>query len=324
MAAATAGVLCTAGPAAADVTVSPGSVPQGSGQNLTFHVTNPGGKQITTVRLLLPQDTPVAEVYPLSVDNWAPRIDPRHLDTPLETIHGGTPVTETAAAITWIAMGGKSIAPGKSADLAVALGPLPTLSSMRFTVQATYADGTPAPAMAAALTLTPAAPGQAPAAHSGHGGTAAGPAARDPSADDAAIAAALNQADEGPSFWTIAGWVVAALAAAGAVLAVRRSRRQGTSTDTDVSAAGKVTGSGASDRAAADSPADASVTDGPAPEAGKAGASKADASKADAEKASAAKGGAAKGAGKGGAASEPVGAGSSRARITGWSYRDGP
>ncbi|RZU48426.1 uncharacterized protein DUF1775 [Krasilnikovia cinnamomea] len=297
MAAATAGVLCAAGPAAADVTVSPASVPQGSGQNLTFHVTNPGSKQISTVRLVLPPDTPVAEVYPLSVDDWAPRIDPRHLDTPLESIHGGTPVTETASAISWIAVGGKSLAPGKSADLAVALGPLPTLSSMRFTVQATYADGTPAPAMAADLTLTPAAPGQAPAGHTGHGGTAANPT----QADDAAFAKVVSQADQGPGFWTIAGWVVAVLAGAGAVWALRRSRRRDGGAGRDGAARGT---------------RDADATAG-TPE----GAAADSAAKDGKTKDGTTKDGAANGADS---ANEPVGAGASRARITGWSYRDGP
>ncbi|GAB1691489.1 DUF1775 domain-containing protein [Krasilnikovia sp. M28-CT-15] len=300
VAAATAGVLCTAGPAAADVTVSPGSVPQGSGQNLTFHVTNPGGKQITTVRLVLPPDTPVAEVYPLSDDDWAPRIDNRHLDTPLKTIHGGTPVTETAAAITWIAMGGKSIAPGKAADLAVALGPLPTLSSMRFTVQGTYADGTPVPATSADLKLTPLAPGEAPAAHPGHGGGATDPGQNSAGADDAAFAAVVSRAEQGPSFWSIAGWVVAVLAGAGAVLAVRRSRRRPGDADGP---------------ATRDSTADAAAPDGAAPK----GTTADGTAKAEADG-----GAAAEGAAKAEAANEPVGAGTSRARVTGWSYRDGP
>ncbi|GAB1641005.1 DUF1775 domain-containing protein [Krasilnikovia sp. MM14-A1259] len=319
-AAAAAGVLCAAAPASADVTVSPGSVPQGSGQNLTFHVTNPGSAPITTVRLVLPADSPIAEVYPLSVDDWAPRIDPRHLDTPLETIHGGTPVDETAAAITWIAAGGKSIAPGKSADLPVALGPLPTLSSMRFTVQATYADGSQVPAMSAALTLTPAAPGQAPAAHAGHGGTTQDGTGQDSpggssAAEDAEFAKIVSEADQGPGFWSVAGWVVAVLAAAGAVLALRRSRRRSAGEDAvDERPAGDTAAPKAKTPKAktskADGPmADAPEKDGPADDASGAEAGDApDGTEADGKK----------------PADEPVGAGASRARVTGWSYRDGP
>ena len=46
-----------AGPAFADVTVSPASVPQGSGQNLTYHVVNDGAKPLTKVTLRVPPGT---------------------------------------------------------------------------------------------------------------------------------------------------------------------------------------------------------------------------------------------------------------------------
>jgi hypothetical protein len=217
-----AGVLCAASPAAADVTVSPPSAPQGSGTNVTFRVTNTAQSAITKVKLLLPADLPVAEVYPLSVDDWAPQIVNRSLDKPLTSIHGGTPVTETASDITWIAMPGKALAPGKSADLAVAMGPLPTSTQMSFTVQPTYADPAKGAAMPpATLTLTPAVPGET-ATHSSHTGTGTATT----SDTDAATFAALIDADNGPGFWTIAGWVVAALAAAAGAVAVLRSRRR--------------------------------------------------------------------------------------------------
>jgi hypothetical protein len=220
-AAVAAGVLGAASPAAADVTVSPPSAPQGSGTNVTFTVTNTAPSAITKVKLRLPADLPVAEVYPLSVDDWAPQITNRKLDTPLTSIHAGQPVTETASDVTWIAMPGKALAPGKSAELAVALGPLPTAAQMSFTVEPTYADpakGVPMPP--AVLTLTPAAPDQE-AAH-GHTGTGTGTT----SDADAAAFAALIEADNGPGFWTIAGWVVAALVAAAGAVAVLRARRR--------------------------------------------------------------------------------------------------
>ena len=218
-----AGVLGLAAPAAADVTVSPPGVPQGSGQNLAFTVTNTGASPITRVKLVLPPELPVAEVYPLSVDDWAPQIEQKKLDAPLNAIHGGQPVTETAASITWIAMPGKALPPGRSADLTVAMGPMPTTSTtMSFAVQPTYADpakGKPMPPVA--LSLTPAAPGQEAAGH--HGTTTTGGTS---DADAATFAALAEAADDGPGFWTIAGWVVAALATAAGVVAVLRSRRR--------------------------------------------------------------------------------------------------
>ena len=209
-------------PALADVTVSPASAPQGSGQNLTFHVTNTGNRPIHTITLKLPDDTPVAEAYPLSVDDWAPKIAMRKLSTPLATIHGDTAATETASAITWLAMPGRDLPAGKGIDLAVAVGPLPELSSMRFTVVTTYADGKPGPAMPAALTLTPAVAG-GPAAGHGHGGGTTGQT----SPDEAALyAQTVADAQRGPSVWSIAGWVVAALALAGGVVLMLRGRHR--------------------------------------------------------------------------------------------------
>ncbi len=223
--AAAAGVLCAASPAAADVTVSPPSAPQGGSVNATFKVTNTAQSAITKVKLLLPADLPVAEVYPLSVDDWAPQITLRSLDTPLTSIHGGTPVTETASAISWTAMPGKALAPGRSADLMLSMGPLPVSAQMSFTVQPTYADpavkGAPMPP--AVLTLTPAAPGQGTATHPGHSG---GTAAEGTDGAEAAALAALLDANDGPGFWSIAGWVVAALAVAAGAVAVLRSRRR--------------------------------------------------------------------------------------------------
>jgi len=218
--------LLSAAPALADVTVSPTSAPQGSGANLTLHVKNTGTQPLSTVTLRLPADTPIAEVYPLSVDDWAPRIEPITLATPLDTIHGGTPVTETAGAISWVAMPGHALAAGATADLSVAVGPLPTVGSMKLAVTTTTADGKAGPVMPpATLTLTPAAPGEAAPAH--HGGGTTG-AEGDTSAEDALFADAVAEAQRGPSLWAIGGWVVAGLVIAGGAVAMLRGRHRRT------------------------------------------------------------------------------------------------
>jgi hypothetical protein len=217
------GVLFAAGPAAADVTVSPASVPQGSGANLSFHVTNEGSAPITEVTLKIPVDTPIAEVYPLSVNDWAPRITYRKLTVPLKAIHGATPVTEAADTIIWLAVNGTRIEPGKSADLTVALGPMPALSSVRFTVDTKYADGKAGPTMPATVSTTPSN-GGLPVSH--HGGTAGG---TEGSAAEQALfdqIASQAQQDDGPSLLSIGGWVVAALALlATGVMALRGRHR---------------------------------------------------------------------------------------------------
>jgi hypothetical protein len=154
------------------------------------------------------------------------------LATPLATIHGGTPATETAKAITWLAMPGHQLAPGKSADLSVAIGPLPTLSTMQFTIVSTYADGSAGPVMPpASLTLTPDTTGQVATAHD-HTGTATGTTADttgDTAASDeenAAFASAIADATRGPSIWSIGGWVIAGLALlAGAIYFLRGRHR---------------------------------------------------------------------------------------------------
>ena len=216
-----AGVLLAAGPAAADVTVNPPSAPQGSGANLSFHVTNEGTSPITEVTLKIPEDTPVAEVYPLSVNDWAPKITYRKLSVPLKTIHGATPTTEAADSIVWLAVNGVSIRPGESADLTVALGPLPTLSSMRFTVDTEYANGKPGPTMPATVTLTPPDGTQPVSHHAGGGGAGTGSPA-----EEALFEQLVMQAQEGPSWASISGWIVAALALLAAGWALLRGRHR--------------------------------------------------------------------------------------------------
>jgi uncharacterized protein DUF1775 len=220
---AVAGVLIAA-PAFADVTVSPTTAAQGSGENLTFHITNTGTAPMGTISLRLPDDTPVAEVYPLSVDDWAPKIEMKPLATPLATIHGGTPATESAKSITWLAMPGRQLAPGKATDLSIAIGPLPTLSSMEFTVVTTYANGQPGPSLPARISLTPAAAGQT-ATHA-HAGTAAGTGETAVDPEEAAFAAAVADATRGPSILSIGGWVVAALVLLGGSIYLIRNRHR--------------------------------------------------------------------------------------------------
>lgn len=225
-AAAAGGALLAAGPALADVTVNPPTAPQGEGADLAFHITNPASQPITALKLTWPADSPVAEVYPLSVPDWAPRSTMQKLNTPLDTIHGGTPVTEVARDITWIAMPGTSLAPGAATDLSVSLGPLPTLSSMPFTVIPTYADGRTGTAMTVSERLVPLTPEQAAAAaagHAGHGGATGSTAADDPDAD--LFAQTVADAGRGPRPLAVAGWTAIGLALLGAIGLVWRYRR---------------------------------------------------------------------------------------------------
>jgi uncharacterized protein DUF1775 len=220
-AAAVLGAL-VAGPAFADVTVSPATAVQCSGENLYFTVTNDGAQAIRTVTIAWPADTPVAEVYPLSVDDWAPRINYQKLSRPLTTIHGGTPVTEAAKSITWLAVSGRELAPGKSSELAVAIGPLPSVSSMSFSATPTYVDGKTGPAMPAQLGLTPAANCGAAAGH----GTGHEDASGTTDAEEQLFRQAVADATRGPSVWSIGGWVIAGLMLIGGLVYFFRGRHR--------------------------------------------------------------------------------------------------
>lgn len=139
-------------------------------------------------------------------------------------------MTEVTKDITWIAMPGKNLAPGAATDLSVSLGPLPTVSSMPFTVLPTYANGTAGAAMPPVdVTLTPLTPDQAAAAgaaHAAHGGATGTSTAQDP--DAGLFAQTVARAESGPSVWAVAGWVAAALAVLGAIgLALRRRHPAG-------------------------------------------------------------------------------------------------
>jgi uncharacterized protein YcnI len=140
--AAVAGAVVFAGPAAADVTVTPSEAPRGGPAELAFTIPEErAGAYTTKVDLLAPEVTPIAEIYPMSADNWAPTITTRKLDHAVELIHGTT-TTEVPASITWIRVGEAASNPGQPAELKVSLGPMPDTDRVAFTVVQTYSDGT--------------------------------------------------------------------------------------------------------------------------------------------------------------------------------------
>ncbi|WP_422739505.1 DUF1775 domain-containing protein [Micromonospora sp. WMMD729] len=166
---------------AADVTTTPTEARQGDAVRLEFSVPEErAGTRTTQVEIRLPADAPVAEVYPMSVDGWAPRIDSTTLDKPVAGIHSSGVSTVTTA-VTWVRVGAGPAGPAK---LALSMGPLPQAERLTFEVVQTYADGTvvrwadaTGTHRAPALTLLPPDPAAAgPAAHGGHGAPAAGAA----------------------------------------------------------------------------------------------------------------------------------------------------
>ncbi|MGC4759713.1 DUF1775 domain-containing protein [Micromonospora trifolii] len=219
-----AGLLLWPGTAyAADVTTTPTEARQGDAVRLEFSVPEErAGTKTNQIEVRLPADAPIAEVYPMSVNGWAPRISSRTLDKPVAGIHSSG-VTTVTTAVTWVRVGASDPGPAR---LALSMGPMPQAERLTFEVVQTYADGTvvrwadaTGPHRAPALTLLPAAPGAAgPAAHGGgHAGPAAGaPPAADNGAD-ATPPARSGGADEGSADGMLAAGLLAGLGGGAAI-----------------------------------------------------------------------------------------------------------
>ncbi|WP_181541130.1 DUF1775 domain-containing protein, partial [Micromonospora saelicesensis] len=161
-----AGLLLWPGTAyAADVTTTPTEARQGDAVRLEFSVPEErAGTKTNQIEVRLPADAPIAEVYPMSVNGWAPRISSRTLDKPVAGIHSSGVSTVTTA-VTWVRVGASDSGPAR---LALSMGPMPQAERLTFEVVQTYADGTvvrwadaTGPHRAPTLALLPAAPGGA-------------------------------------------------------------------------------------------------------------------------------------------------------------------
>src|SRR4029453_14871840 len=89
--------------------------------------------------VVAPVDAPIAEMYPLSTNDWAPTTTTRTLDRPVELIHGSE-TDEVIASVIWTRAEG--VAPtGQPAQLRVALGPMPQTDRAMFTRAQTHPKG---------------------------------------------------------------------------------------------------------------------------------------------------------------------------------------
>jgi uncharacterized protein YcnI len=136
-----AAILAGLAPAAsADVTLSPGRAEQGGIAEITFAVPDDRGAAFTSrLEVLMPAEAPLADVTPLSVDDWGPQIAYRQLPAPIRTAHGST--STAVASVTWFRATEVTPAAGATSRLTLALGGLPTTDALRFTVVQTYSDG---------------------------------------------------------------------------------------------------------------------------------------------------------------------------------------
>jgi uncharacterized protein YcnI len=138
--AALAGGFGLAAPAAADVSVTPAAAVKGGGAELAFQIQEDRpGTYTTKVEVVAPVDAPIAEMYPLSNNTWAPITTTRKLDRPVELIHGSE-TSEVISSVIWTRAEDVA-ATGQAIQLRVALGPMPQTDRVAFTVVQTYSDG---------------------------------------------------------------------------------------------------------------------------------------------------------------------------------------
>ncbi|WP_426505007.1 DUF1775 domain-containing protein [Dactylosporangium sp. McL0621] len=218
-------LLGIAAPAAADVSVTPTEAAQGGAADLTFRITNDSpSASVTAIDLQLPADAPIAEVYPLSVDDWAPSMTNVKVDKPLPSLHGYQ-ITEVTTAVKWIAMPDKALAPGKTTELYLSIGPLPAVDKLSFGLVLTNSDGTQVSRTAQAggpvLALKPGGPVEHAGAHGG-----ATPAATADAADTTDTNAAAGAPSGSPSYlmWSLAALLlIAVICVVSVILQQRRT-----------------------------------------------------------------------------------------------------
>ncbi|GIJ11749.1 DUF1775 domain-containing protein [Micromonospora andamanensis] len=166
--------------AADGVTFTPTEAQQGNAVKLEFVVPDERpGVRTEKVEIRIPEDPPIAEVYPLSVPGWAPTITTRQLDRPVAGMHGPATDVVTASLIWSRAKGEAGEGPAR---LVFSMAPLPQTDRLTFELVQTYADGLqvswgggPGQRPLPALTLLPGDPAY-PGAHGGHGAAPGGAA----------------------------------------------------------------------------------------------------------------------------------------------------
>jgi uncharacterized protein YcnI len=132
-------VVLVAGPAAAHVTIDPGSAPKGSTTKFSFQVPNEKDNASTVgLEVAFPANHPIASVSVLEKAGWSFTIEKQPLPKPIKNPFGGE-VTEAVSKITWT---GGQIQPGAFDLFTVRAGPLPkNVNKLEFKASQTYSDG---------------------------------------------------------------------------------------------------------------------------------------------------------------------------------------
>jgi periplasmic copper chaperone A len=138
IAATTAGIVLSAIPALAHITVTPGSAQPGSAAVLTFHIPSEEASADTTrVDMQIPTDHPIAQLLVKPVAGWTIAVRTVTLAKPLVTDDGQ--FTQAVSEVIW---SGGRIAPGQFQDFSLSADPLPQgASQLTFKTIQTYSNG---------------------------------------------------------------------------------------------------------------------------------------------------------------------------------------
>ena len=125
----TIGVLATASPAAAHVSITPSQATQGGHARLAFAVPNESDTEGTTkLEVQMPENAALTAVSVQPVAGWTATV---------------TRSGDKVSLITWTASEGLAIKPGEFQEFVISAGPLPTgVDQVLFKALQTYSDGT--------------------------------------------------------------------------------------------------------------------------------------------------------------------------------------
>ncbi|GAA1992166.1 YcnI family protein [Kitasatospora viridis] len=222
---AAAGVLATAVPAFAHVTVQPGTATQGGYTAVAFRVPDESDTASTVkLEVTLPADHPISSVNTQPLPGWTVQVDKSQLPAPVKT-EGGS-ITSAVSKITWTADQTGKIGPGQFQEFKVSLGPLPAdADQLVFKALQTKDDGTVVRWIDEAKDGQPEPAHPAPVLHLTKAAATASPAAGQQvtaSQDGATTSAAPKSDDSTARTLAVVGIVVGALGAALGVLGLRR------------------------------------------------------------------------------------------------------
>jgi periplasmic copper chaperone A len=135
----TAGLVLTASPAWAHVTINPDEAAQGGFTAVSFRVPNERDDSGTTsLTVEFPTDHPITSVSVKPKPGWTANVERAPLPGPIEG-EGGGEITEAVSRITWT---GGRIAPGEFDEFDVSMGPLPDdTDELVFNALQTYESG---------------------------------------------------------------------------------------------------------------------------------------------------------------------------------------